>query len=117
MAVKQDGFVSGWCWMSHPDWNEGRPVPTLLESRGGNHYYIPLDPMDATEFEWKLRSSEWEMIRDPLAEVKAVTLNEELLHVCQQAADWLNISDPPPAWEAMRTKLLAVLARVTGEQS
>lgn len=60
-------FDMGWCWMRHPDWNEGRAIPVYMQMNGPVRMYYPLDPADATDFEWDRRDDEWEMIVPPLA--------------------------------------------------
>jgi hypothetical protein len=63
-----DGFFDGgWCWMCHPSLNDGNPIPVKMQVVSGTRWYYPLDPTDATEYEWDRRDERWEIVSPALA--------------------------------------------------
>jgi hypothetical protein len=117
----------GWCWMVHPSRNEGRPIPVLLQTYEGTDWYIPLDPMDATDFLWSERDAEWQMVRDPLAETRAAVINAELLAVAVRSKAWIESVMEERGWPRERVEnppkgshlhaINAAIAKATGAQS
>lgn len=70
-------FDGGWCWMAHPDWNNGNAIPVFMCAADGARFYIPLDPSNATDFEWDERAAEWQMVQPPMADLeRAVELDD-----------------------------------------
>lgn len=94
------GWEGSWRWMRHPTWNHGKPIPvqTWREASTGKAYYRPFD-CRAQDFEWALRSSDWEEIA-PAAEQK------QMLHISFEAEchakdlAYLNTQLPPEKYES-----------------
>lgn len=97
-----DYFDGGWCWMCHPSNNDGNAVPVKMETIDGVRYYKPLDPTDATEFEWDERDSEWEVIAGPFADIAA----------SESAAIAPNKTDSESALRASHDRLKEALTEV-----
>ena len=57
----------GWRWMTHPDRNNGQPIPVRIEVEDGVTYYRPFDER-GTDFEWDKRGDEWVEITAPAQE-------------------------------------------------
>lgn len=57
----------GWRWMTHPDRNNGQPIPVRIEVEDGVTYYRPFDER-GTDFEWDKRGDEWVEIAAPAQE-------------------------------------------------
>lgn len=65
-------FDKGWCWMAHPDWNNGNAIPVFMYEANGDRFYVPLDPSEGGEFSWDERDDEWEIIESALDSVRRV---------------------------------------------
>jgi hypothetical protein len=64
-------FDGGWCWMRHPEYNDGNAVPVYMEQVDGGRWFRPCAPEYAQECEWDRRNDEWEMVEGPMAQSDA----------------------------------------------
>lgn len=67
----------GWLWMTHPDRNDGEPIPVKLVHENGEWWYIPFDE-DAIEFSWADRDEDWTIVpaagwNNPFAQARAIS--------------------------------------------
>ncbi len=67
----------GWLWMTHPDRNDGEPIPVKLVHENGEWWYIPFDT-DAIEFSWADRDEHWTIVpaagwNNPFALARAIS--------------------------------------------
>jgi hypothetical protein len=70
-------FDGGWCWMSHPEYNDGNAIPVKMEAAEGGRWFYPLDPRGASEEDWDRRDKQWEMVQPPMADLeRAVELDD-----------------------------------------
>ena len=53
----------GWLWMTHPDRNDGHPIPVRLvrDEDDDSLWYVPFDET-ACEFEWSERDPDWQVV-------------------------------------------------------
>lgn len=119
-------FDKGWCWMSHPDWNNGNAIPVFMYEANGDRFYVPLDPSEGGEFSWDERAAEWEMIESARDMARRVALmqdlEDELRSVCTAYAsllqsDYQTRGNPDPvATDPFLKSARAVLARVGAKQ-
>jgi hypothetical protein len=61
-------FDGGWCWMAHPEYNVGNPIPVFMSGIDGERWFYPLDPSNAEECDWDRRDDMWEMVSQPHAD-------------------------------------------------
>jgi hypothetical protein len=71
--VNDQFFDKGWCWMAHPDYNIGNPVPVFMYEADGERFFVPLDPSEGGEFVWDERDDSWEMVQPPMADEETDT--------------------------------------------
>ncbi|SCU94472.1 conserved hypothetical protein [Cupriavidus necator] len=64
----------GWLWMTHPDRNNGEPIPVQLvrDEDDGSLWYVPFDET-ACEFEWSERDPDWQVVSPVPAAASAET--------------------------------------------
>ncbi len=86
-------FNGGWCWMTHPDYNDAKPIPVWMLEVDGVKFYHPLDPSDATDFEWDRRDEQWQIVVPPLG-AHLLEFAVELLRSAKAVVDYLDSFQP-----------------------
>jgi hypothetical protein len=79
-------FDGGWCWMVHPEFNDGNAIPVKMTTDDGVRWFYPCDPAYALECEWDKRDEQWQMIDGPTAELERAVSSEERAQRAQRAA-------------------------------
>jgi hypothetical protein len=64
MKTKNVTPPTGWRWMTHPDRNDGKPMPVRVYKADGTTFYQPFN-FDAVDFEWSERDSDWKDAKPP----------------------------------------------------
>lgn len=77
----------GWLWMTHPDWNDGKPLPVQVFEDEGERFYRPFDT-DATDFAWDERDKEWALAAAPAAppadSARLAALEAAIYQLCRE---------------------------------
>lgn len=112
----EDFLDDGWCWMTHPSYNCGNAIPVYMAEINGTRFYHPLDPSDATEFEWDRRDDEWkivqswrEQMRDPFREMLADQAEVIDLAQLKKALARMGVAAPSGGMEHLAANLASMV--------
>lgn len=64
LSAVTNRYGGEWRWMTHPNWNNGDPIPVRVFEQEGQMCYQPFD-VEAIDFDWDKRDAEWVEVPAP----------------------------------------------------